>query len=573
MADTMARAMAHAAKMGQVSVIDFGAKGKHTDDTVAIQSAIDFIAANGGGDVIVPSGDYDVSSTIEVKPRVHLKCSHGTTIRPTANVNVINLRKNGQISGAKIDTYDYVAFSKSCIFVDGSDKFDFTHNTSIRSMILYGRGPRIREYPPTPDGSPTVDHESTGILLYAKGHGNNVVAVHVYDVNIMYLGKGVHLYTENTGGGTMQWVNGNQFDMIGFSGNQYDIYMTGSVSTLQEGVYSTSGNIFTNIQVQPETDITRTCFHINGRFNRIIAKVWDTHVVKSGILARLADKTDLNIISSNLEKKDVEDLGKNNKIDAIYEPNDSFKGTMISGIIPPQVVENPSFAGNQDDCLAYADKKFTITQCGPAPISGKLSNAFSINPSDTVYWDATNITPEAPLVIEIAFPSTLTYFEGFGVSFGKWDESPKNVKLERLYQGNWVEVYNYIDLTARVHIIHQKPMPYTDAFRLTMSGWNATSKRIRITRIFGQSSSLIGQSGGAFLPTIGGKLYGNLDMGNGYLTVGNAASFTSLPSPSDEHRGKMITVRGVAGAQDNVYMCVKTSGDTYVWMKINLTSI
>jgi hypothetical protein len=56
-----------------VSVKDFGAVGDGvTDDTAAIQAAIDAVNAKGGGILFVPVGAYKLTSTITLKPKVSI---------------------------------------------------------------------------------------------------------------------------------------------------------------------------------------------------------------------------------------------------------------------------------------------------------------------------------------------------------------------------------------------------------------------------------------------------------------------------------------------------------------------
>ena len=89
-----------------VSVRDFGAKGDGvSDDTFAIQSAIDYVAGIGGGDVHIPSGVYvvkvivvlgNISLTGDSKNGSVIKARPGTSGAiisiEGSNVNVSKLR-------------------------------------------------------------------------------------------------------------------------------------------------------------------------------------------------------------------------------------------------------------------------------------------------------------------------------------------------------------------------------------------------------------------------------------------------------------------------------------------------
>jgi hypothetical protein len=63
------------AKLAQiVSIKDFGATGDATtDDTVAIQNALDSIQALGGGTVYIPAGEYKITATLNLPPYVSLE--------------------------------------------------------------------------------------------------------------------------------------------------------------------------------------------------------------------------------------------------------------------------------------------------------------------------------------------------------------------------------------------------------------------------------------------------------------------------------------------------------------------
>lgn len=70
-------------KAAVYDVTSFGAKGDgHTDNTVAIQKAIDKCAANGGGQVLFPAGNF-LTGTIVLKSHIILYLSLGSQITGT----------------------------------------------------------------------------------------------------------------------------------------------------------------------------------------------------------------------------------------------------------------------------------------------------------------------------------------------------------------------------------------------------------------------------------------------------------------------------------------------------------
>jgi len=129
-----------------VSVKDFGAVGDGvTDDTVAIQAAIDAVSAAGGGTVTAPSvGKYLVDTTLDIKINVSLVGPHEYVGSPGSNaaapygavqgVLIINsaatitLRSNSSLKGFLIyrkgisfPVTSVAAFAGTAITIDGED--------------------------------------------------------------------------------------------------------------------------------------------------------------------------------------------------------------------------------------------------------------------------------------------------------------------------------------------------------------------------------------------------------------------------------------------------------------------
>lgn len=85
--DTLAGRLVHTGHT-VISVKTFGAVGDGvTDDTAAIQAAVDALSAGGGGDLILPAGIYAISESLVIPWRVNLigAAGDGSTIKPLAS--------------------------------------------------------------------------------------------------------------------------------------------------------------------------------------------------------------------------------------------------------------------------------------------------------------------------------------------------------------------------------------------------------------------------------------------------------------------------------------------------------
>lgn len=164
--------MFDAREMVGVSAKTYGAKGDgETDDTAAIQAAIDAVHAAGGGAVVFPAGTYTISATLVLYQKVCLYA-----VAP----NLVTIQLADDSNCPMLKSYRFDDFSGGNAFKVGDDP-DMTWGWSIRNLTFDGR--RANQ-------SGTVDSWSSmgGLFLY----GRRCSMENVY-INRM---KGIALYTE-----------------------------------------------------------------------------------------------------------------------------------------------------------------------------------------------------------------------------------------------------------------------------------------------------------------------------------------------------------------------------------------
>ena len=140
-----------------VSVKDFGAVGDGvTDDTAAIQAAINYVASNGGV-LTLPSGTY-MSDSLQVTPTASFKINGTGTIKKRTNAANNML----QIQGTTLP------ISVTGITLDG----DFTtHSEGGQGLVGYNISNMIV------DNVTVTDVKNSGVIIYTDGtiHENNIV--------------------------------------------------------------------------------------------------------------------------------------------------------------------------------------------------------------------------------------------------------------------------------------------------------------------------------------------------------------------------------------------------------------
>jgi polygalacturonase len=181
---THAEAAAKSAR--SVSIAAFGAKADGaTMNTRAIQSAIDHLAARGGGTVVAPAGVF-VSGALFFKPKVNLHLAKGAVLKCTTEMS------NFPRQRTRIEGHFEESFTPALINVDGCDGFSLTGEG-----VLDGSGRpiwdlfwKLRAAAPDPSNFPNLGLDRARLALIQNSKNVTVDGVTFKDSQFWNL----HLY-------------------------------------------------------------------------------------------------------------------------------------------------------------------------------------------------------------------------------------------------------------------------------------------------------------------------------------------------------------------------------------------
>jgi hypothetical protein len=266
------------------------------NNEVKIQKAIDYASTNNIKTVLLEDVTYIVSSGIIVKPDIKLIGGYGTSFTVYgANHNVLEIQKNASVEGFKIHIDDS-NFVGNVIYLDGKYKYYNSWNRSaIRDLTIVD----WNDY-----------RKCTGVKLYSGLDGDEISFLEFNSLKLTNLDIGISFEVVRPVSGT-SYVNANQFNNVTIEGCNEMIHMSSGITIPNE----CTGNIFTNLQIQPSY-ATQKLFTICGGYNIFNGMVWDLQLIPHSndviFLTDASEYTTFNI--QNMPISRTSDLGRANDL-------------------------------------------------------------------------------------------------------------------------------------------------------------------------------------------------------------------------------------------------------------------
>lgn len=478
-----------------VNIDCFGANSNLVDNSPAIQEAINNCLANKYSKVVITGKkQYVLSSPIVIKSNVSLEIDSTVTLIVKGNFQVFELQKDASISGGTIEIVDD-SFNSTVILLSGAQQIEMHNHTSISNINIINR---------------TTTYQGIAIQLYCKKAWDFISFIRVNSIQITNFHTALYLKTEKLQNkNTPSWINANSFNSIFIDGCQYGIEIDGN----SDLPYEISGNTFTGVQVQCRKQ-TKKVIRCSGAYNVFEGVIWDTfRMDEPPIVVEFSSISHHNYLFSNQIATSIIDLGLYNRCTSPHEES--------LHVYPPLALGKAHLVGNQDDILVNAPFRYTVRQLsGKAPYGGNINNCFNLLDEQSVNY--LDVPISQPIVIELDFSNQpIKSLNCLGIYFG-WGESPSRILIEyqQTLNGPW-KVGKDVQFNVGNTVLSDIRVATLYKVKLTLSGWTQEHKRFRINRIFAKSSL---QHGASWLPTTGGKLYGDLELQKG--------SVLSLVSPN-----------------------------------------
>lgn len=303
-------------QMVSVNVKDFGAKcDGNTDDTIAVNRALDFVSKNGGGKVFI-DGNVTLSDTIHVLPKTELYSSDKkTTILFTGQtMPVFTFYKDSKAHDLNVEVPYY--YASSALFFESKNLHNkekvIVHDVKIKKDWPYGSS-----------------IESIGYHLLGDSNGGNsgIWNVIIHDCEFEGFTKISKLETIGEG-----WVNGNQFyNIIGVQfGSVVEVVQSSESLGIDMNTYSDF-----NLQVSQTTgeifkDISSSNIYANFT-------IWDIKFYKNASMGYAH-----NVINQKMTRTNEQTLISTKLYPDLYTKLGSFRKVLTASDFVVIKIKSPS---------------------------------------------------------------------------------------------------------------------------------------------------------------------------------------------------------------------------------------
>ena len=500
----------------------FGAKGDGvTDDAVAIAQAL----ASSKTVVFDGMKTYAVGSTITIPADANVDF-RGATIVPMGNHDVIRVMPGSNIENLIVKCTDVPDWDSSVMVFYGGDFFRATNPTRISNAKLYN------------DVTYNDGFENTGngLYVYVDEAGQFIEGLAIVDLLTHGFGKGVYIkgmdVSAENGNGKVAFIGANNFCRYWSFKDTYGIYIIGGHS-----LNRLTNNFFSDMNIQSDsyggTKYGIYCAGSGVFANRFSGCLYDFFFMNKNDPIKaiyFGMETNNNHVDTDAgtvyDLGYVTDLGINNRVE-----NTAWRGK----IQIPNGYSGVGMIGNQDDILAFADKRMicTLESLDGEPRYGTLSDVFDPTPFRVLsYAETFSGTSDRKARITINFKKSVKEITNFILQFVRRC-IPSTVKVTFYGDKEVRTVYDTNDNYNQVVVINP-PMcdysydyesPVTNVAKIVVeiggfsfidSKGDGTIKEWALERIMATGSDATGNT---WLRTDGGKIFGNVEYAENFGPV------------------------------------------------------
>ncbi len=493
-----------------IAVQEFGAHGGvGNDDAVALQKAIDFAFLIGGARLVSRPGTvHYYSGRIKLRPGVRLDFGvnqQTDVLAPDGGPYLVATSADGGVDLVSGSTCIATLRTNNAAFV--GPMLDINDQTS--NELNFGRNERAAYFDvdirgDRQPGSMGLRYYSGGAAFGGVSWTNGRAVVGEMDFSATY---------ETAGDG---YVNENWLELVAYAARR-------AIRSIQNG-HEISANRIT-FTVQPDPGRAQRAIYWEGNGNFFNGKIWDWKAVNvdpayGGTMIELSPDSAGNDFVVALGRSTGVGGGPRMPIVDFASRSsgkNSFRiidGTTTEAVnqtraMPASYFER-TYAGDQDDSLAFANKRYTVTVAGTTPPDATSQDRlFDLSAANL------NVNACVDFTVTIDMGVAPGGMMGMGVAFSVADRLPDKVKVEgSADNAAWSLILSagYDNDPVPLHLFRDGGVGGFRYYRLTVV-CNAP-KQININRWWAADAGFT-RMPGAFLPVYNPLVYGPLRINGG----------------------------------------------------------